>query len=118
MPMDSHEIERLIKEAIPDAQIEIRDLCRRLGKTVMFVTHDLDEAVAIGDRCVVFTGRPGTIDRVVDRTGKPAAEALRRGTRTVVPLAWISVIARPMREEREDSPVPPSWPASPSGLEW
>jgi NitT/TauT family transport system ATP-binding protein len=47
-------------------QIEIRDLCRRLGKTVMFVTHDLDEAVAIGDRCVVFTGRPGTIDQVVD----------------------------------------------------
>jgi stress-induced morphogen len=26
MPMDYHEIERLIKEAIPDAQIEIRDL--------------------------------------------------------------------------------------------
>lgn len=47
-------------------QIEIRALCRRLGKTVMFVTHDLDEAVAIGDRCVVFTGRPGTIDRMVD----------------------------------------------------
>jgi NitT/TauT family transport system ATP-binding protein len=47
-------------------QIEIRELCRRLNKTVMFVTHDLDEAVAIGDRCVVFTGRPGTIDRVVD----------------------------------------------------
>ena len=26
MPMDSHEIERLIKEAIPDATVEIRDL--------------------------------------------------------------------------------------------
>jgi NitT/TauT family transport system ATP-binding protein len=47
-------------------QIEVRELCRRLNKTVMFVTHDLDEAVAIGDRCVVFTGRPGTIDRIVD----------------------------------------------------
>jgi len=47
-------------------QIEIRALCRHLGKTVMFVTHDLDEAVAIGDRCAVFTGRPGTIDRIVD----------------------------------------------------
>lgn len=47
-------------------QIEIRDLCRKLNKTVMFVTHDLDEAVAIGDRCVVFTGRPGTIERVVE----------------------------------------------------
>ncbi|MBM2323687.1 MULTISPECIES: ABC transporter ATP-binding protein [Marivita] len=47
-------------------QIEIRDLCRRLNKTVMFVTHDLDEAVAIGDRCAVFTGRPGSIERIVD----------------------------------------------------
>lgn len=47
-------------------QIEIRDLCRRLNKTVMFVTHDLDEAIAIGDRCAVFTGRPGSIERVVD----------------------------------------------------
>jgi stress-induced morphogen len=26
MPMDAHEIERLIKEAIPDAKVEIRDL--------------------------------------------------------------------------------------------
>ena len=26
MPMDSHEIERLIKEGIPDARVEIRDL--------------------------------------------------------------------------------------------
>ncbi len=47
-------------------QIEIRELCRRLNKTVMFVTHDLDEAVAIGDRCAVFTGRPGSIERIVD----------------------------------------------------
>lgn len=47
-------------------QIEIRDLCRRLNKTVMFVTHDLDEAIAIGDRCAVFTGRPGSIERIVD----------------------------------------------------
>jgi stress-induced morphogen len=26
MPMDSHEIERLIREALPDASVEIRDL--------------------------------------------------------------------------------------------
>jgi len=26
MPMDSHEIERLIREALPDAKVEIRDL--------------------------------------------------------------------------------------------
>ena len=47
-------------------QIEIRRLALDLGKTVVFVTHDLDEAVSLADRCVVFTHRPGTIARVVD----------------------------------------------------
>ena len=47
-------------------QIEIRKLCRDLGKTVLFVTHDLDEAVALADRCAVFSARPGTIRRIVD----------------------------------------------------
>jgi NitT/TauT family transport system ATP-binding protein len=47
-------------------QIEIRELALALGKTVVFVTHDLDEAVGLADRCVVFTQRPGTIARVVD----------------------------------------------------
>ncbi|PZX15096.1 NitT/TauT family transport system ATP-binding protein [Palleronia aestuarii] len=47
-------------------QIEIRRLAMDLGKTVVFVTHDLDEAVSIADRCVVFTQRPGTVARIVD----------------------------------------------------
>ncbi len=47
-------------------QVELRDLARRLRKTVLFVTHDLDEAVAFGDRCIVFTARPGTIKAEID----------------------------------------------------
>src|SRR3546814_1576643 len=31
-------------------QIELLSISRRLGKTIMFVTHDLDEVVALGDR--------------------------------------------------------------------
>ncbi|MBD8687643.1 MULTISPECIES: ABC transporter ATP-binding protein [unclassified Rhizobium] len=42
-------------------QTELFQLSRRLKKTVLFVTHDIDEAVALGDRCLVFSGRPGTI---------------------------------------------------------
>ena len=42
-------------------QIELLRLSRQLNKTVLFVTHDLDEAAALGDRCVVFSARPGTI---------------------------------------------------------
>lgn len=42
-------------------QTELRRLCKSFKKTVLFVTHDLDEAVALGDRVVVFSDRPGTI---------------------------------------------------------
>lgn len=47
-------------------QIELLRLSRQLNKTVLFVTHDLDEAAALCDRCVVFSGRPGTIRSVLD----------------------------------------------------
>lgn len=47
-------------------QVELLGICRKLSKTVLFVTHDLDEAVGLGDRIVVFSPRPGTIVRIVD----------------------------------------------------
>lgn len=47
-------------------QIELLSISRRLSKTVVFVTHDLDEAIALADRCAVFQGRPGTIAEVLE----------------------------------------------------
>ena len=47
-------------------QSELRTLCRRLGKTMLFVTHDVDEAVALGDRCIIFSSRPGRIRQMID----------------------------------------------------
>lgn len=46
-------------------QIQMTKLCRRFGKTMLFVTHDLDEAIALADRCIVFGPRPGTIIREI-----------------------------------------------------
>ena len=47
-------------------QIQLRKLCLSLNKTVLFVTHDIDEAIALADRCVVFTPRPGTVKQILD----------------------------------------------------
>jgi NitT/TauT family transport system ATP-binding protein len=35
-------------------------------KTILFVTHDLTEAIALSDKVVLFTGRPGTVKRIFD----------------------------------------------------
>jgi NitT/TauT family transport system ATP-binding protein len=39
---------------------------RRTRKTVVFVTHSLQEAIALSDRIVVMTARPGRVKDVMD----------------------------------------------------
>ena len=41
------------------------DLHRRYRKTVVFITHDLDEAIYLADTVVVMTTRPGTVKQVI-----------------------------------------------------
>jgi NitT/TauT family transport system ATP-binding protein len=50
-------------------QEELGNIWTRHRRTVLFVTHDIDEAVALATRIVVFTTRPGRIklDVRVDR---------------------------------------------------
>jgi sulfonate transport system ATP-binding protein len=42
-------------------QEQLQRLTQLRKMTVLFVTHDLGEAIAVADRVVVFTGRPGRI---------------------------------------------------------
>jgi NitT/TauT family transport system ATP-binding protein len=52
------------------ARFELEDLVlglrRRLGISIIVVTHDIDEAVYLGDRVVVLNGRPATVVDNVD----------------------------------------------------
>ena len=45
-------------------QQRLLEIWRQTGKTVVFVTHDLAEAVTLAQRVVVFSGRPGSIKAI------------------------------------------------------
>jgi len=47
-------------------QSELLRIWEATGKTVIFITHGIDEAVYLGQRVAVMTSRPGRIKRIVD----------------------------------------------------
>ena len=46
--------------------LEIRRLWAQAGKTILFVTHSIPEAVFLGTRVLVLSNRPGQIAEIVD----------------------------------------------------
>ena len=47
-------------------QEELRELWQRFRKTVVFVTHDVREAVFLSQRVVVMSARPGRIKTIIE----------------------------------------------------
>ena len=67
----------LDKKLREQMQLDIRDLHRRLGLTIVFVTHDQTEALTMSDRIAVFNH--GKIEQI----GQPSAIYDRPATRFV-----------------------------------
>lgn len=44
---------------------DICRLIRKTGKTVILITHDLSEAISLGDRVIVLSSRPATVRREI-----------------------------------------------------
>ncbi|WP_435067746.1 ABC transporter ATP-binding protein [Haloplanus sp. C73] len=47
-------------------QSELLDIWQETGKTILFVTHDVEEAVKLADRVIVMAKEPGRIHEIVD----------------------------------------------------
>jgi NitT/TauT family transport system ATP-binding protein len=47
-------------------QDELLRIWERTGKTIVFITHGIDEAVYLGQRVAVMTSRPGRIKQIID----------------------------------------------------
>jgi NitT/TauT family transport system ATP-binding protein len=47
-------------------QAELVRIWEETGKTVVYITHSIDEALLLGDRCVIMTASPGRFKEIID----------------------------------------------------
>jgi NitT/TauT family transport system ATP-binding protein len=62
-------------------QEELIKLARLSPRTVLFITHSVEEAVYLADRVVVMTRRPGRIGEIIDVAGVRRQENWNRHER-------------------------------------
>lgn len=77
-----------------DLEDLVLNLRRDLGITIVVVTHDIDEAVYLGDRVIVFGGRPS---RIVDDVAVPLGRERTQLTTRAEP-AFIELRTRVLDE--------------------
>src|SRR5262249_24706529 len=53
----------LTKSVVQEFLLELYD---EIPKTIFLITHDIEEAIFLGDRVVVMTTRPGRVLRTID----------------------------------------------------
>ncbi len=93
-----------------DLQDEVKRLQAQLAKTVVFVTHDLDEAIKLADRiCIMESGRIVQIGTPEALVTKPATDYVRRFV-AKVPLARVVRVASVMDRVNGSAAPPQSKP--------
>lgn len=86
-------------------QEEVLNLWQSTNKTVVFVTHDLEEAAFLADSVVIMSSRPGRIARVVDVVlPRPHVDEMRLSDEFVA-------VRREIRSAMKEAGYPSSRPA-------
>ena len=83
-------------------QEELLQIWIKAKKTVLFVTHQIDEAIYLSDRVIVFTGRPGRVKQSIpDTIERPRCLAVKREAHFhgIEDAIW-SLIEEDVRPER------------------
>jgi NitT/TauT family transport system ATP-binding protein len=68
-------------------QAELLRIWQETAKTVLFITHQIEEAVYLADRVGVFSARPGHVKTILDvKFPRPRPLSLKRTPEFLVPV--------------------------------
>jgi NitT/TauT family transport system ATP-binding protein len=70
-----------------ELNLELLRIWRETEKTIMFITHDLDEAIFLSDRVIVLSPRPGQVADVIDIDLERPRNEDTRGSKRFVELS-------------------------------
>jgi NitT/TauT family transport system ATP-binding protein len=84
-----------------------RELWRRLGMTVLFVTHDIEEAVYLGQRVLVLSAAPTVVieDAAIDLPAEREQLATRSAPRFAELRAHIYSLVQRAKTYHDGDPV-------------
>ncbi|MDQ6886948.1 MAG: ABC transporter ATP-binding protein [Gemmatimonadota bacterium] len=68
-------------------QQELLSIWQASRRLVLFITHDVDEAVLLADRVIVMSGRPGTVREVIT-VPLPRPRDVARDRQHMLELSW------------------------------
>jgi NitT/TauT family transport system ATP-binding protein len=89
-------------------QQELVRIVAETGKTVLFITHQIDEAILLADRIAVLSARPGRVARIIDvNLPKPRTLALKRTPEfnAMVEDVWALIAGAEHGEREEGKPA-------------
>ncbi len=91
-------------------QREFRALQKELGKTVIFVTHDFDEALLLGDRVAVLAEQSRVVqyDTPMGLVGTPAEEHVRQFVGSAGHVRMLGLLTAREAADAEVAPAPGS----------
>lgn len=91
-------------------QEELLRIWVQAKKTVLFVTHQIDEAIYLSDRVAVFSARPGKVKEVIDiDLERPRALAVKRSAdfHEIEDYIWNLIQEEVKKDRGEEDPTPP-----------
>ena len=88
-------------------QSHLLEIWRNIDVTIVFITHDLDEAIYLADRILVLKAHPGEVQELIEvPVPRPRSSDQLFGAEFLATKARLEALIHPPGEEKKESETP------------